>query len=153
MISNKRRRGRSSDKLLRLLPDVKVTKVQKSAGAVVAFRQAGWQQSEPTSQRPAPAATVYHKAVDLGRMTKTAIAYYTASQPTTVMSDRMAARANQKTQTLKCTYCGKDLDEEGNLYCAGKCGKLCHPSCGCEVEQKNSGVKWFCLKCAGVPRP
>lgn len=98
-----------------------------------------------------PASTVYHQAVDLGRMSKTAVAYYTAVQGGTVVPDREAARAQQKTQSVKCTNCGKDLEQTGSLLC-GKCGKFCHPSCCVELVMKASAPNWFCFKCAGVPR-
>lgn len=152
MSSNKRRRARSSDKVLRLLPECKWQKQAKGAMPVVAFKQTARQQASNSMATIEPVATVYHQAVDLARMSKTAVAYYTAVQGSGVVPDRVAARGQQKAQTVKCTNCGKDLEEGSSLLCGGKCGKMCHPGCCLEIERFSAEPKWVCFKCAGVPR-
>lgn len=151
MSANKRRRTRSYDKLLRLLPECKLQKQARSAWPVVAFRQTARQQTVCAMGDLEPRETVYHQAVDLAGMSKTAVAYYTAVQGSGVVPDRVAAKAQQKTQMAKCTSCSLDLEASGNCVCSGKCGKLCHSSCCVELPDCPA-PKWVCFKCAGVPR-
>ena len=138
--------------MLRLLPDCKLQKQPRGAKPVVAFKQTARQQASSSIIAADPAETVYHQAVDLGRMSKTAVAYYTAVQGSGVVPDRVAARGQQKTQMVKCTNCGKDLEEGSSLLCGGKCGKMCHPGCCIEIVALSAEPKWVCFKCAGVPR-
>lgn len=151
MSANKRKRTQSYDKLLRLLPECKLQKQARSALPVVAFRQTARQQVVSLMGDLEPRETVYHRAVDLGRMSKTAVAYYTAVQGSGVVPDRVAAKAQQKTQMVKCTTCGLDLEDSGNSLCSGKCGKMCHSGC-CVELQGPCPSRWVCFKCAGVPR-
>ena len=152
MSANKRRRTRSCDKLLRLLPECKLQKQARSALPVVAFRHTARHQETGSITALGPGETEYHQAVDLASMSKTAVAYYTAAKCSGVVPDRVAAKAQQQTQTVKCTSCGKDLEEGGNSLCSGKCGKMCHSSCCVELKTSFSAPKWVCFKCAGVPR-
>lgn len=149
MSANKRRRTRC-DKLLRLLPECKLQKQARSAWPVVAFRQTA-RQPVGAMEASEPRETVYHQAVDLAGMSKTAVAYYTAVQGSGVVPDRVAAKAQQKTQMAKCTSCGLDLEASGHCLCSGKCAKLCHSRCCVELPD-SPAPKWVCFKCAGVPR-
>ena len=150
MSSQKRHRSVSSDKLLRLLPDCKWPKLHDSVSVPTAVKSVCTPQNKAGVGEFANTKTAYYAAVDLGRMTKTAVAYYTARKGGEIASDRSAAK---RSSGGKCGCCSKLVDEDASVVCTGKCGKRCHPSCGILMERREAGLKWICLKCAGVPRP
>lgn len=152
MSAQKHQRIPSPDRLLRLLPDCKRPKLQQvtspAAVPLGALAALSIQREACLSIR-----TEYHAAVDLARMSKTAVAYYTARKAGEIASDRLAAKACGKKGVAKCGSCSKPLDDEGGIQCTGKCNRRCHPSCGVLMERRDSALRWICLKCAGVPRP
>lgn len=145
MSVQKRPRLETPDRLLQLLPS-KMPKVSFQACLLPAPlpNSLRWSDSFP------PATQRYY-AVDFARMTKTALAYYTASHTgEEVLSDVQAGKASGRQLVAKCACCRKALDDGGCL-CGGKCGRMCHPSCGVLLESR--GLLWICRKCAGLPKP